>query len=170
MLSLNLQQYLRSARQDNSGLINIGPRQIYILPTRFGLMYATLVIAMLTGSINYANNLGYLMTFLLGGLGVLAIFQTWRNLLRLEIRALPAEPVFAGQTGYLNLHLSNPSRQLRGAIQLRADLADAPADIHNIEANADANFRVPLPSTHRGWLKPRRLILSSQYPLGLLRA
>ncbi|HSH53768.1 MAG TPA: hypothetical protein VK967_01965, partial [Methylotenera sp.] len=40
-------------------------RHIYILPTRFGWLYAMLLIALLTGSINYSLSLGFAMTFLL---------------------------------------------------------------------------------------------------------
>ena len=38
-------------------------RHIYILPTRFGWLYALLLIALLIGSINYSLSLGFAMTF-----------------------------------------------------------------------------------------------------------
>ena len=36
----------------------LGLRNIYILPTSYGMLYLTVLGAMLIGSINYNNNLG----------------------------------------------------------------------------------------------------------------
>ena len=46
----------------------IDRKKIRIRPTRNGLIFIALVLAMFLGSINYNNNLGFLLTFLLGSL------------------------------------------------------------------------------------------------------
>ncbi|MEW8428499.1 MAG: hypothetical protein G8D61_02195, partial [gamma proteobacterium symbiont of Ctena orbiculata] len=93
-----LQRLRRRAKPESRGRVRIVPRSIYILPTRQGMLLALLLLLMLAGSINYGSNLGHLMTFLLGGLWLVTILHTWRNLLGLSIQPGEAAPVFAGQT------------------------------------------------------------------------
>ena len=50
-------------------------RRTYILPTGVGLIYALMTFAMLLGSMNYNNNLSFVLTFLLIGLGFVAMHQ-----------------------------------------------------------------------------------------------
>ena len=165
----NLSRFFRSAQHNQQGQLSIGPRQIYILPTRFGLMYATLVLAMLIGSINYANNLGYLLTFFLAGIGVTTILHTWRNLLDLKLSIEAVTPVFAGQEFELEVNVKNTHNRTRGAIQLA--VRNCPGfSIHEINPDSSCAFRIPLKTDSRGWYKIKQLVLSTQYPLGLLRA
>ena len=165
----NLNRFIRSAQYDQKGLINIGPRQIYILPTRFGLMFGTLVIAMLVGAINYANNLGYLLAFFLAGIGIVTILHTWRNLLDLQLAIEPVAPVFAGQHFELKFHISNFLKQPRGAVQLSIKELQNYV-INEIPARQSQLFCLPLKIEARGWFKIERFVLSTQYPLGLFRA
>ena len=51
----------------DSTAITLKRRRIYILPTRFGLVFGALVFAMLLGSLNYGASLGFVLTFLLTG-------------------------------------------------------------------------------------------------------
>ncbi len=165
----NLHNLFRSAETDNNGHILIGPRKIYILPTRFGLMFGTLVIAMLIGSINYANNLGYLLTFFLASIGILAMYQTWYNLLNLEISFLPGKPAFAGQKFQIEVLITNYHDHARGGIQLYSKSGNDVVS-HDIEADSSVSFKPFFTSKDRGWFSVNDLVLSSQYPLGLFRA
>ncbi len=54
----------------------LGSRRIYILPTRNGLYFAVLVLAMLLGSMNYNNSLGFALAFLLAAVGLVAMHHT----------------------------------------------------------------------------------------------
>ncbi len=67
---------LRFAQADREGVATLAYRHIYILPTRYGVFFGALLATMLLGSINYANNLGLLTTFLLAGLGLVAMLHT----------------------------------------------------------------------------------------------
>ena len=44
-----------------------------------------LLLLLLVGSVNYGKSLGYMLTFLLAGLGNVAMFSTWRNLAGLDV-------------------------------------------------------------------------------------
>jgi len=167
--SRNFQGLFRSAQTDKDGHMLIGPKKIYILPTRFGFMFGALVIAMLLGSMNYANNLGYLLTFFLASIGILAMYQTWYNLLNLDIAFLPVKPVYAGQLFQLDVLITNHHNRSRGAIQL---YSKSGKDVisHDINADASVLFTPSFKASRRGWFTVNDLVLSTQYPLGLFRA
>jgi len=165
----NFQKLFRSAETGKDGHMLIGPRKIYILPTRFGLMFGALVLAMLLGSINYANNLGYLLTFFLASIGILAMNQTWYNLLNLQIAFLPVKPVFAGHGFQLEVLVSNHHDRARGAIQLYSKSGKDVVS-HDIKADSSATFTPTFTTSNRGWFSVNDLVISTQYPLGLFRA
>lgn len=148
-------------------------RRVYILPTRYGLGFAAVILAMLLGSANYSNSLGYVLTFLLGSLGLVSLLHTYRNLAGLVVRAGKVKPVFAGGTAHFGLSLDNRDGPARHAIVLSRSEARAsappvledpvPADIlHHVE--------LPVPTHRRGWLHLGRVTVSSCFPLGLFRA
>jgi len=109
----------RLARSNRSGRAVVTPRRIYILPTGYGILFAILLLLMLLGSINYANNLGFLLTFLLVGLGLVTMLHTWRNLVGLALNSGRATPVFAGEDAYFEIQLINQRRWSRPGIQLQ---------------------------------------------------
>jgi uncharacterized protein (DUF58 family) len=118
---------------------------------------------MLVASLNYDNNPAYLLTFLLLGLGINAMFLTWRNLFDLQMQLIPIQPVFAGDTARLNLSLQGGSHPgmaaaLHGQV-LVDDLEDDPWQL-----------ALDIPTQRRGRLRPGELVLSTRYPLGLFRA
>ena len=113
-----IQNWTRIVRTDPQGYNHIVGRKIYILPTRYGLLFGVLLILLLVGSINYANNPAFLLTFLLTGLFLQTIFHTWRNLLGLEIRWLEARPVFAQQEASFSFLIQSQGQRNHPAVQL----------------------------------------------------
>src|SRR5438045_3191224 len=89
------------------GEIALTRRGLFLLPTRQGCVFALVLIVLLAGAINYGNSLGYGLTFLLAGVGVVSMLSTDRNLLHLRIRAGANLPVFAGETAVFRVHLLN---------------------------------------------------------------
>ena len=58
-------------RQGRDALsVTLERRRVYILPSRFGLAYGVTIFAMLLGALNYGSSLGFALTFLLAGLGI----------------------------------------------------------------------------------------------------
>jgi len=150
------------------GRIVLTQRRIFLLPTRAGLAFALALGVMLLASINYNLSLGYLITFLLGGLGVVTILHGFRNLVGLAILLGKAEPVFAGGVARFNLILGNEREQPRPALSAR--LRDSLPVTVDLAAGEQASVALDLPATHRGWLRPGRVTLETRYPLGLIRA
>ena len=160
--------WLRTEQVSATGRAEIGARRIYILPTRYGFMYAALLFLMLLGAVNYGNNPGHLLTFVLGALGGNAIYLTWRNLRGLHLVCQGTAPVFAGQTARFVVELNADGRE-RPAIQLAfRESEPVLLDLRADDANALRELELPAPL--RGEHSPGRLTVSTQYPLGLFRA
>lgn len=149
------------------GTVVLTQRRVYILPTRYGLLFGGALLLMLVGSINYQLSLGYILTFLLAGMGVVSILHTYRNLAHLAISAGRVEPAFAGGAVRFHLHLDNPGKFDRVAIT--ASFAAA-ADTFDVPARASAPATLALPALHRGWLQLPRVTIETRYPVGLCRA
>jgi uncharacterized protein (DUF58 family) len=109
---------LRRAPVGVDGLARIGARQVYILPTRFGLVYATTVFVMLMGSLNYQNNLGLLFAFFLAAVGLVAMHHCWYNLLGLAVTVRPGPACFAGGVAGFEVTLRNERRTPRYDLRL----------------------------------------------------
>ena len=157
----------RSRSKPVAGPIYLGHRRVYILPTRRGLAFACALLFMLIASINYSLSLGYMLTFLLAGMAVVAMLHTYRNLVNLQISAGRAESVFAGESAPFHLHFANPGHYPRVAIELDCAAYQAYCDVP-LHGSASVVLRVK--AMRRGWLALPRIRLSTSYPLGLLRA
>jgi len=143
-------------------------KQIFILPTRYGYLFIILLIAMLIGSINYNNNLGFLLTFLLGSMGIVSLLYTFKNISGIGIISSWATPVFAGETAVFEL-LVRVDRISRSAVRFRFSGQEdsVQTDLTDQEGN---RVRSSMPAPERGLLKPGVLFISTIYPLGLFRA
>lgn len=161
------QQWFRVAKSTNN-IATLNPRQIYIVPTRWGLLYATMLIGLLIGSINYSLSLGYYVTFLLASLGNIAMLHTWRNLVHLQVAVLNAKPVFAGETAAINLKITEPKNRPRYVIS--AYFNPQAETVMDINANDALTVEVPLATVKRGWQRLPRLTIYTEFPLSLLHA
>src|SRR5690606_38053017 len=162
-----LAQSLERPRAPEPLPVAIDRRRVYVLPTRFGMFYAALVVAMLLGALNYNNNPALLLALLLGASGLSSLIATHLQLSGLRLEAVSAEPVAAGQPLAPRLALAcSDGRPRRG---LRADL-DAAQAWTALDPDGRGELVLVLPTTRRGWLQPGRIRLSTTQPLGLARA
>jgi len=148
--------------------IVLGQGRVYVLPTRAGLAYGLTLIVLLLGAINYGLSLGYAVTFLLAGLGVMTILETFRNLLGLRLEAARNAPVFAGERAGFTLLLHND----RSSERRRLWLALAGGEPQGVDLPAQGSVAVTLhlAASQRGWLLMPRLNIETRWPLGLIRA
>ncbi len=151
-----------------SGTVTLNQRRIFILPTRQGLGFAFLLLLMLIGDINYSLSLGYVLTFLLGTTGMMTMLHAFRNMAQLEIRAGRVDPVFAGDTAQFVFCFHNSGRLPRYRLKLRG--RNGSSVIFDIPAQQSAEITFPLPAAQRGWLRTGRLVLFTEFPLGLFHA
>jgi len=140
----------------------------YILPTGVGLIYALMTFAMLLGSMNYNNNLSFILTFLLIGLGFVSMHQCQRNLVSLEVSFAGVEPVFAGQAAMFRIAVTNNSRTPRYRIRLYLD--DAESDIQDLQPGESHVLVLPVPTEKRGWMPLSRFGVRTLFPFELFRS
>ncbi len=145
-------------------------RNLYILPTKAGWAFCLTLVVMLLAAINYQLNLGYALTFLLGGTALVSMHQTHGNLRRLQLRVKPPAPVFAGEPATLEVVLDNPGGE-RHAVGLglyerrRAGMAFC-----DVPAQGSALMRLRFTPTRRGLHPLPTLVVETQFPLGLFHA
>jgi len=146
----------------------LSARRTYILPTGVGLIYALMSFAMLLGSMNYNNNLSFVLTFLLIGLGFVAMHQCQRNIVGLEVSFAGVEPVFAGQAAQFRIAVTNYSKSPR--YRLRLYLDKTLSDIHDLEPGESRVFVIPLPTERRGHVQLERFGIRTLFPFELFRS
>lgn len=164
-------QTLRWARQRqgaDASQITLQSRRIYILPTGAGLLYAIMLLVMLVAAMNYNNNLGFALTFVLAALGIVSIHHTHRNLAGLHLGHLGAAPVFAGTALAVRFALDNDDRRPREELSLQ--WSEGTAVTTTVPPSTRRVIIVPLATTKRGLMDLPPLRISSRAPLGLTRA
>ncbi len=85
------ERWARKRQGTDRPVTELHSRRVYILPTAVGLVFALMAFTMLLGSMNYNNNLSFVLTFVLAGLGFVSMHQCQRNIVGLELR-------YAGRT------------------------------------------------------------------------
>ena len=173
MLALRPRQRLRRRleslarpRQPESLPVSFDRRRVYILPTRFGLFFSLLLLAMWLGGLNYNNNPALMLGLLLAGAANTSLLAAHLQLTGLQITAIGAEPVPAGAPLEIRVHArAEPGRQRRG---LRVECEGVATILSLVDGNGQATLS--LPTQQRGWLDPERIRISTTRPLGLARA
>jgi uncharacterized protein (DUF58 family) len=160
-------QFVANRAQPESGPVFLSQKRVYILPTRHGCTFALALLLMLIGSINYGLSLGFVLTFLLAGMGVVSILHAYRNLAHLTIAPGRIEPAFAGGEAVFRLDVDNATANPRWSVCALRGAATARIDV---PAREHATFALAVPAARRGWLALGRVTLETRYPLGLLRA
>lgn len=159
---------LRRVPSGSDGVARVGARQIYILPTRAGLMYGSVLTVMLLGSLNYQNNLGLLFTFFLASVGLVAMHHAWFNLLGVAVQARGGPAVFAGETATFEISLRAERQRPRHDLQVVKGRERAPPQA--VPADDQRLVRLGLPATRRGPCRIESLTLETRHPMGLFRA
>ena len=143
---------------------------IYILPTRAGWMFGLTLLILLLASVNYQLNLGYVLTFLLAGSGVVSMHITHGTLRGLTLHLRPVAPAFAADPAVLDVVMTSPA-SARFGIGLR--LLDAPGSTlawTNVPAGGQATAHVSFVPALRGLHEVPTLSVETRFPLGLFRA
>lgn len=167
-LTARVARWARQRQGPDGAVTRLQPGRIYILPTGIGVVFALMTCAMLLGSMNYNNNLSFVLTFLLAGLGLVSMHQCQRNLVDLEIAFAGADPVFAGQSIQFRIAITNHAKNRRHDLQLSADRAVSGID--DLAPGESRVFPLALPTERRGRVRLQRFGIRTRYPFELFRA
>lgn len=150
------------------GEVTLDKNRVYILPTKTGVLFGVLLTILLLGSVNYGKSLGFVLVFLLAGVGNVVMFATWRNLAGLRLRAGGGSPVFSGEQATFAVQLENNDPSARYSIAISQhgneyEVVDVPAD-----GVGQIHFRKK--ADRRGLLSAGRFRLYTEFPTGLFVA
>ena len=158
-----------AARLPRTDTLVLTQRNVYILPTRAGLMFGLTLLVLLVASINYQLSLGYVLTFLLAGSGVVSMHVTHNTLRGLTLHLRPPGPVFAGEAAPLEVVLTSPGSARYGIGIRTDDAADAARVWIDVPAGGQASVQASFVPARRGRHPVPTLNLETRFPLGLFR-
>ena len=144
------------------------PGRVYILPTGVGIVFGMMVFAMLLGSMNYNNNLSFVLTFVLIGIGFVSMHQCQRNIVGLELTFAGTEPVFAGQTMHFCVAVTNRSKSARYGICLYRE--GIQSGVQDLQPGESKVFKLPIRTEQRGWITLDRFGVRTLFPFELFRS
>ncbi|MEP4485017.1 MAG: DUF58 domain-containing protein [Halioglobus sp.] len=147
--------------------VTLDQKRIFIFPSRVGFFFGFCLLLMLMTSINYENNMGFALTFLLATLFVVAVLHTYANLSGLTIRAIRAQSAFPGQQAEFEIQIERGKR--RDHYGLLIKWPDSTDELISLEEADAQSVHLHAPVGQRGWYNPGRLLIESTYPLGCLR-
>jgi uncharacterized protein (DUF58 family) len=163
------------ARHPRTDTWTLTQRNIYIVPTPAGFVFAAVLMVMLLAAINYQLNLGYVLTFLLAGAGFVSMHLTHNTLRGLTLHLKPPQPGFSGEPLALEVVLTSPTR-LQHGVGIGFEDADDPklARSHDVfvdvPAGGQTSAHLSLVPAHRGLHDVPTLRAETRYPFGLFRA
>ena len=156
------------ARLPLSDSVTLTQRTVYILPTRAGLMLFVTLLVLLVGAINYQLNLGYLLTFLLGGSAVVGMHVCHGTLRGLSLHLSPPLPQFARANAVLEVVLSSERSSVRHGIGVSVLGLDHWAWC-DVPAQGSATVQVAWQPLQRGWHRVPTLTVETRFPMGTFR-
>jgi uncharacterized protein (DUF58 family) len=145
------------------GSLRLGLRNVYVLPTRFGMLWLGGAAMLQWVGIQTQRNGPLLLSFLMLALMLLALHLTHLNLEGLELRAGTPRPGFADAP--LRYPLQLLSRCRREAIHLQLEPGE-PLPLQRLEAGT-TQVGLPWHCRRRGLQRPGPLLIATRAPLGL---
>ena len=160
-------QGLQRRLSRRSAQLQLGQRNLYILPSRFGSVWLLAAAALYLLGIHARSNTPVLLGFLMVALMGLGLFLTHLNLQGMRLQVVPQELAFAGEVHPYTIEVE--SRSWRPSLHWRWLEPQAPSQqsvhIHPGRQRLALNWR----ARQRGQQQPGRLLLHTTAPLGLFR-
>ena len=147
--------------------VTLHRRRVYIVPSALGAGYGLSLFGMLLAAMNYNNSLGFGLTFLLAGLGIVAMHWCHQNLAGVVVRGVQLRPAFAGGSARLELTLENAGATPRYDLEVTHE--SGAATVADVAPAASTELSLELPAPRRGRMRLARLALSTGFPFGLFR-
>lgn len=144
-------------------------QSIFILPTKFGYVFLLFSVILFVFGTNYQSQSLIMLSVVLIALFIVHMFASFLNFARLYVSVGHIQPVYAGTTAAIPLHIlpSQTARPTRGTLwvsfwkikryqSIELDTLEGPANIRYFAEN-------------RGVSQLPRMTLQCDYPLGLFR-
>ncbi|WP_296447525.1 DUF58 domain-containing protein [Rhodoferax sp. UBA5149] len=149
-------------------VVTLTQRNVYILPTRPGFMLGATLLLLLVTSINYQLNLGYLLTFLLGGSAVVGMYVCHGTLRGITMNLIAPDAIFTGASATITINLQSQRRSIRHGIGL-AVLGSDHWVWTDLPAQGSATVHIAFKPERRGLHRVPALTAETRFPLGTFR-
>ena len=163
-----IDRWVESHNPPSRGSILLHNRRLYILPTRFGYLFAVMLLFLFLAAINYQNSMAFVLTFMLTSLGIVSLWYTHKNLLGISVHMQIPRPVFCGEECEFRFDISHQNNAHRYAIGLQ--YLDLPPVYVKLEPEGSASARLRIPTDRRGEFRPSGITVFTRYPTGLFHA
>ncbi len=154
-------------RMPKGNVVTLNQHSSYIWPTTSGYLLLGIIFLMMLGATNYQNNLAFVLTFLLIGIGIVSIILTFKNLQKIEFAKQYDHEFFVDTNNTINFTLKSLNGQTHSAIGVgweRANLGWV-----NVPQNGHSTASLSLKPKTRGYLTIPRIKVTSVFPFGWLR-
>jgi len=138
-------------------------RNIFILPSRFGISYLIFVFVLFLLGTNYQNNVIILLSYLFASLFISAMLQSFFNLSGLTLRCHQQISAYAKQSATFALTIDSDKPRYTLSFQF----LNQEKYQHKKLDTGTTLLNIPYCSLQRGINLPGRLRISSEYSLGL---
>ena len=156
--------------------LTLNRKNIFIVPTRNGLLFLFSSGLVFIAAINYAVSLAFALAFLMVSIFILSILHSFNNLNQLTLTSLSAQDVFCGEEACFRVQLSRSPKRRHESLEL-----NFPNSFDNPTAKSTTSYadlaerdteevKVFAHSNRRGDFKAPRLRVLTRFPLGLCRA
>jgi uncharacterized protein (DUF58 family) len=146
----------------------LNQRNVYILPTKAGWMMVVTLLVLLVASINYQLNLGYLLTFLIGGSVLVGMHIGHANLRGIAMNIVAPKAYFTPAIVNFELILSTTDKTLRHGIGMSV-LNLAHWTWADVPAQGSATVQITSQVLPRGKHRLPTLTAETRFPLGTFR-
>ena len=141
----------------------LGLRTLYIIPSRFGILWLGAAFLLLLVGVQTSSNSSLLLGFLLLGLMLLAMFITHDNLQGIRLRCGEPKASFADEPTSYPVVIRSPTPRHR--IQIRFE-GNQRQGLEQLD-DGDTTIHLNWTPKQRGWHSPPRLLVDTVAPLGL---
>lgn len=145
------------------------PEKTYIIPVKLGFIYGTLCLILLYTSFATGNNLMYLYTFFLTGIGIASLWLTHANIKDIDIESITIEDVFADQSPQAWVELKNSSTKDRHHIYVYQN-SNVRTETEDLPKQVSKTVRISFSTYPRGRHKAPKIFISTSFPFMLLKA
>jgi len=142
-------------------------KNILILPTSQGMLFAMTTVVVMIAAINYENSLAFGLAFMMVSLFLVSMFHAFNNLNGLELSAMPSTPVFCGEDAAFQILLNGDGNRKPEALELyfRGSTSSQAGLGHDRQEHVSVFFA----TRKRGQCIAPKLYVRSRFPTGLFR-
>lgn len=140
-------------------------RNVFILPTRFGLLAAASLVVLLLIAVNYQNSSVFMLCFFMAAVGWTVMIAAHRQLTSLALHSISVPIAEQGSRPTIEVRLEDIAGRPRDGIVL--SIASATSEPTTVSARTKQDIALTLAGLTRGRHLVEQVTLHNTYPFGL---